>query len=41
LVELCDLHVKERTIDFMKIDVEGGELDVLQSADWEIPAFGC
>ncbi|MGH6856535.1 MAG: FkbM family methyltransferase [Methylocella sp.] len=35
LVDLCDLHVKERTIDFMKIDVEGGELGVLQSADWE------
>lgn len=35
LSDLCDLHVKERTIDFMKIDVEGGELGVLQSADWE------
>ncbi len=35
LADLCDLHVKERTIDFMKIDVEGGELGVLQSADWE------
>jgi FkbM family methyltransferase len=32
LADLCDLHVKERTIDFMKIDVEGGELGVLQSA---------
>lgn len=27
-------NVKERTIDFMKIDVEGGELGVLQDADW-------
>jgi Methyltransferase FkbM domain len=29
------MHVKDRTIDFMKIDVEGGELGVLQSGDWE------
>ncbi|PZR83406.1 MAG: hypothetical protein DLM68_14355 [Hyphomicrobiales bacterium] len=35
MADLCDLHVKERTIDFTKIDVEGGELGVLQSADWE------
>jgi FkbM family methyltransferase len=35
LAEVCDLHVKDRTIDFMKIDVEGGELGVLQSADWK------
>jgi len=35
LADLCDKHVKERTIDFMKIDVEGGELGVLQSGDWE------
>src|SRR3984893_5551214 len=35
LAEVCDLHVKGRTIDFMKIDVEGGELGVLQSADWK------
>ena len=35
LVDLCDTHVKDRTIDFMKIDVEGGELGVLQSGDWE------
>ena len=34
LAEICDLHVKDRTIDFMKIDVEGGELGVLQSGDW-------
>ncbi|MDQ6704135.1 MAG: FkbM family methyltransferase [Pseudomonadota bacterium] len=24
LADLCDIHVKDRTIDFMKIDVEGG-----------------
>ncbi len=35
LADLCDMHVKDRTIDFMTIDVEGGELDVLQSGDWE------
>lgn len=35
LVDVCDTHVKDRTIDFMKIDVEGGELAVLQSGDWE------
>jgi len=35
LADLCDIHVKDRTIDFMKVDVEGGELGVLQSADWE------
>jgi FkbM family methyltransferase len=35
LADLCDLHVNERTIDFLKIDVEGSELGVLQSGDWE------
>lgn len=35
LANVCDTHVKDRTIDFMKIDVEGGELGVLQSGDWE------
>jgi FkbM family methyltransferase len=35
LADLCDMHVKNRTIGFMKIDVEGGELSVLQSGDWE------
>jgi FkbM family methyltransferase len=35
LVDLCDMYVKGRTIDFMKIDVEGGELGVLEGADWE------
>jgi hypothetical protein len=33
LSDLCALHVKDRTVDFMKI-VEGGELGVLQSGDW-------
>jgi len=31
---LCDLHVQDKTIDFMKIDVEGGELGVIRSGDW-------
>ncbi len=35
LADLCDLHVKDRTIDFMKIDVEGSELGVLEGGDWE------
>jgi len=35
LSELCAIHVKDRTIDFMKIDVEGGELGVMQSGDWK------
>lgn len=34
LEEVCDRHVGDRQIDFMKVDVEGGELDVLQSANW-------
>lgn len=28
-------HAAERHIDFLKIDVEGAELEVLQSVDWE------
>ncbi|MCL2385328.1 MAG: FkbM family methyltransferase [Alphaproteobacteria bacterium] len=35
LADLCSVHAKERTIDFMKIDVEGGELGVLESGDWK------
>jgi FkbM family methyltransferase len=35
LADFCGIHVKDRTIDFMKIDVEGGELGVLQSGDWK------
>jgi FkbM family methyltransferase len=33
--EICERYAAERVIDFMKIDVEGGELEVLQSADWQ------
>jgi FkbM family methyltransferase len=35
LKELCERYADDRVIDFMKIDVEGGELEVLQSADWQ------
>lgn len=34
LEQVCREYVGDRQIDFMKIDVEGGEFDVLQSADW-------
>lgn len=35
LKELCSLYVKKRIIDFMSIDVEGTELEVLKSNDWK------
>lgn len=35
LEHVCERYAGERVIDFMKIDVEGGELEVLQSADWQ------
>ena len=35
LVELCEKYAAGRVIDFMKIDVEGGELSVLEGGDWE------
>jgi FkbM family methyltransferase len=35
LADLCDRYLDGRMIDFMKIDVEGGELGVLQGGDWE------
>jgi FkbM family methyltransferase len=34
LDQLCDRFVGSRTIDFLKIDTEGGELSVLRSGDW-------
>ena len=34
---LHDANVKY--VDFMSIDVEGGELDVLKSMDWSIPVY--
>ncbi len=34
LAEICAEHVQERTIDFLKIDVEGFEREVILGADW-------
>ncbi len=34
LADLCRQH-QPKTIDFLKIDVEGAEKDVLEGADWE------
>jgi FkbM family methyltransferase len=33
--EICKTHLKGRTIDFMSIDAEGYELEILKSNDWE------
>lgn len=35
LESICERYTVGRVIDFMKIDVEGGELEVLQSANWQ------
>jgi FkbM family methyltransferase len=35
LKSVCERYAGDRVIDFMKIDVEGGELEVLRSADWQ------
>jgi FkbM family methyltransferase len=35
LAEICSVHVGEKTIDFLKIDVEGTERSVLAGADFE------
>tara|TARA_B100000614_G_C14528381_1_gene485470 strand:- start:624 stop:1532 length:909 start_codon:yes stop_codon:yes gene_type:complete len=34
LDEICARHFDAREIDFMKIDVEGGETELLMSGDW-------
>jgi FkbM family methyltransferase len=34
LASICEQHVKQRTIDFMSIDVEGHEREVLEGADF-------
>jgi FkbM family methyltransferase len=34
LRSICQEHARSKTIDFMKIDVEGAEADVIASADW-------
>ena len=35
LSELCERHCAQTTIDFLKIDVEGHEAQVLQGGDWK------
>lgn len=35
LSELCKRHVKERTIDLLSLDIEGYDLEALESLDWE------
>lgn len=35
LSAVCEEHVKDRQIDFLKIDTEGTELRVLQGGDWK------
>jgi FkbM family methyltransferase len=35
LAQLCEEHVGDRTIDFLKIDAEEFELAVLRGADWD------
>ena len=35
LAQLCEEHAAGETIDFLKIDVEGGEADVLAGGDFE------
>jgi FkbM family methyltransferase len=35
LETICDKHLQGRAIDFLKIDTEGAELDVLQSGNWK------
>ena len=34
LAQVCEKHVGDATIDFLSVDVEGHELQVLQGADW-------
>jgi len=36
LKTVCDQHAQGRVIDFLKIDVEGAEADVVASADWKL-----
>jgi FkbM family methyltransferase len=35
LARVCEEHVGERTVDFLKIDVEGWEEQVIRGADWQ------
>jgi len=35
LREICNQHAGAKVIDFLKIDVEGAEFDVINSGDWQ------
>lgn len=35
LKEICSDHASSITIDFLKVDVEGAEADVIKSGDWD------
>lgn len=35
LASICDEHVGDRTIDFLKVDVEGFEAQLLYGGDWQ------
>ena len=35
LTAICDYYVKDRVIDFLKIDVEGFEANVIKGMDWQ------
>lgn len=35
LADICEEHAGDRTIDLLKVDVEGAEAEVLGGADWE------
>lgn len=36
LADICNQHVREKEIDFIKIDVEGAELSVIKGGDWKV-----
>jgi len=35
LKDVCEVHAHGKSIDFIKIDVEGAEADVVESGDWQ------
>lgn len=35
LEKICDTYIKNKTIDILSIDVEGWDMDVLESNNWE------
>ena len=36
LADICSKYANDKEIDFIKIDVEGAELSVIQSANWNV-----